>query len=90
MLTILRILHVGVQPVCVVRYLSEVARCAGHAGQLPVVVVVVITTAGTHKDVLPSLFARSELTFQLILATKIYFPKMLALKFSLLAGQRAT
>ena len=90
MLTILRILHVGVQPVSVVRYLSELAHCVGHLGPLTVHVVVVSATAGTHQDVLPSLFARSELTFQLILATKIYFPKMLALKFSLLAGQRAT
>ena len=90
MLTILRILHVGVQPVCVVRYLSEVAHCVGHLVLLTVQVLVVMATDGTHQDVLPSLFARSELTFQIILATKIYFPKMLALNFSLLAGQRPT
>ena len=65
MLTILRILHVVVQPVCVVRYLSEVAHCVGHLGLLLVhVVLVIAVAAGTHQDVLPSLFPRSELTFQ--------------------------
>ena len=64
MLTILRILHVVVQPVCVVRYLSEVAHCVGHLGLLTVQVLVVMATDGTYQDVLPSLFARSELTFQ--------------------------
>ena len=82
MLTILRILHVGVQPVSVERYRSKVAHCVGHQFLVPFLVLPVLATAGTQQDVLPSLFARSKLTFQIILSVQIFFSKNVSTELS--------